>query len=324
MSALPRIKTKQDWINFLNSGPKTLSDLLNMRLACYNAIQTERKRPLIIYYVRFLPPVEGTQGLVNIDLTDIDGFTDLLNSIPKDADSIDVLIHSPGGYPDATERIVALLRGRFKEVHFLIPHSAYSAATMLALSGNTITLHPSATMGPIDPQINGTPARSIARGFEKVKEKVKAEGPESLPAYIPLIEKYSIALLEQCEDALNLSKALVTKWLADYMLNDGTDHKKQISDAVEYFSNYDEHKTHSRPLNLSKISQFNLAIAQADSDLAELLWEAHLLIDGLFESTPFVKLFENALGVSWARNIPPPQTAPAPSTPSPRAEIDIP
>ena len=113
--------------------------------------------------------------------------------------AVDILIHSPGGRPDATERIVGLLRGKFREVHFLIPHSAYSAATMLALSGDSITLHPSATLGPIDPQINGTPARSIKRGFEKAKRQIAEEGPATLPAYIPLIEKYTLDLLENAE-----------------------------------------------------------------------------------------------------------------------------
>lgn len=51
---------------------------------------------------------------------------------------------------------------------------------MLALSGDSITLHPSATVGPIDPQINGTPARSIKRGFDKVREIIKTEGPQVL------------------------------------------------------------------------------------------------------------------------------------------------
>lgn len=71
---------------------------------------------------------------------------------------------------------------------------------MLALSGNSIVLHSSAILGPIDPQINGVPARSIKRGFEKAKDRIAKEGPEALPAYIPLIEKYSLELLELCED----------------------------------------------------------------------------------------------------------------------------
>ena len=137
---------------------------------------------------------------------------DLVNSV-KDSKSVDVLLHSPGGRPDATERLVELLRNHFEEVNFLIPHSAYSAATMLALSGDSIILHSSAVLGPIDPQINGIPARAIKRSFEKIKEKLNKEGSEALLPYIPLIEKYSLELLEFCEDSEKLSTELVTDWL---------------------------------------------------------------------------------------------------------------
>lgn len=235
-----------------------------------------------------------------IDLTDVDGFTDLVNSI-EDGKSVDVLLHSPGGLPDATERIVTILRNKFEEVNFLIPHSAYSAATMLALSGNSIVLHPSATLGPIDPQINGTPARSIKRGFEKAREKIAKDGPESLPAYIPLIEKYSLDLLELCDDSEKLSRELVTSWLKKYMYAGQKDAWRKIKKAVTYFSDYDEHLLHSRPLSMDKLSGFGLNITVADDGLRDLLWEAYILLNGFFSVGPFVKLFENTKGVSWGR-----------------------
>ena len=131
----------------------TTVELSQIRLSCYEAIEAIRKRPLLIYASKFINALPNTPN--NIDISDIDGFTDLVQSIKGKSDSIDVLLHSPGGQPDATERIVHILRNKFKEVHFIVPHSAYSAATMLALSGDSITLHPSATLGPIDPQING-------------------------------------------------------------------------------------------------------------------------------------------------------------------------
>ena len=123
---------------------------------------------MLIYASKFINALPNTPN--NIDISDIDGFTDLVQSARGKSNSIDVMLHSPGGQPDATERIVHILRNNFEEVHFIVPHSAYSAATMLALSGDSITLHPSATLGPIDPQINGTTTRSIKRGFDKVKK----------------------------------------------------------------------------------------------------------------------------------------------------------
>ncbi len=307
MESLPpqrkRFKTTQDWNDFIGASqpaaPITGKDLFGLRKACYDEIEQHRGRPLLIYATKFL---EGAPpGAPNfIDLSDVDGFTDLINSV-KEHTSVDVLLHSPGGRPDATERLVGLLRGKFSEVNFLIPHSAYSAATMLALSGNCVILHPSATLGPIDPQINGIPARSIKRGFEKAKDRIAKEGPESLPAYIPLIEKYSLDLLELCEDSEKLSKELVSTWLKKYMFQGEKNVGKKIKKAVSYFSDYDQHLMHSRPLTLEKLAEFNLKIELADGPLQDLLWESYILLNGFFNVTPFVKLYESIHGVSWGK-----------------------
>jgi hypothetical protein len=308
----PRFKTTQDWNTYMQGlqkaamaqGQTSLQfDFLSLRLACYKEIEAIRKRPLLVYATKFvnMQPLPIQIQIPNtIDLGDVDGFTDLISLIPAGQKSVDVLIHSPGGKPDATERLVYILRNRFEEVHFLIPHSAYSAATMLALSGDTITLHPSATLGPIDPQINGRPARSIKKGFEKVRDQLKTSGPASLPAYIPLLEKLTLDLLEVCEDSEILSKDLVTAWLKTYMLKTEK-YEKQIEDTVNFFSDYDKHLMHSRPLVLDKLKGFQLELFHSTGTLSELLWEAYILIDNFFQMSQFVKLFENTYGVSWGR-----------------------
>ena len=298
-----RFKTTQDWYNFLTTTNPTHSDLIKIRKRCYEDIEKHRKRPLLIYATKFLD--NTLPGAPNfIELSDVDGFNDMVVSIKdsmKDNRAIDVLLHSPGGRPDATERIVELLRSYFEDVHFLIPHSAYSAATMLALSGDHIILHPSAVLGPIDPQINGIPSRAIKNGIEKLKKKVAKEGPEILPVYIPLIEKYSLDLLELCEDSENLSEKLVSDWLKKYMFKDEKDVDEKIKKTVKYLSDYDEHLMHSRPLSINKLSELGLKISSAKNKLRDLLWEAHILINGFFNITPVVKLYENTKGISWGK-----------------------
>lgn len=299
MSSRQPIKTSQDWNNFIAANSQlTGNDLLAMRFECYADIEKLRQRPLIVYATKFLDALPNTPNF--IDISDVDGFTDLVQ-YTNASEEVDVLLHSPGGRPDATERIVHILRNKFKKVHFLIPHSAYSAATMLALSGDSVTLHPSATLGPIDPQINGIPARSIKRGFEKVKEIIKQEGPEALPAYIPLIEKYTLDLLELCEDSEKLSKDLVSDWVKIFMLKEKEVYENQIAEAVDFFSDYDKHLLHSRPLLINKLRRFQLNIEQADDDLSQLLWEAYIHINGFFGLSAFVKLYENRHGVSWGK-----------------------
>jgi hypothetical protein len=173
---------------------------------------------------------------------------------------------------------------------------------MLALSGNKIILHSSATLGPIDPQINGMPARSIRRGFDKVRDLLQREGPDALPAYIPLIEKHSLEILELCDDSLQLSKDLVSEWLGEYMFA-GKEATETIEGAVEFFSSYDTHKTHSRPLMFNKLKNLGLEISIAEPPLSELMREAYILINAFFMHTAFVKVFENGHGLAWGRQV---------------------
>jgi len=107
-----RFNTSQDWNNFLSAGKEINGqEIFGFRTNCYKEIEQLRGNPLIVYATKFLENVlPGTPN--NIDLSDVDGFTDLVNNVP-DTEEIDVLIHSPGGRPDATERIVSVLRNKF-------------------------------------------------------------------------------------------------------------------------------------------------------------------------------------------------------------------
>jgi hypothetical protein len=300
----PRFLSTEAWYKYREAnGPQNIL-LYPLKQLVYLDIETLRARPLLVYAVDF----NAGGALTHIDQGDVDGFTDLISAVAADSESADVLIHSPGGSPEATERIVALLRNRFKDVQFLVPHSAFSAATMLALSGNKIILHSSATLGPIDPQLNGIPARSIRRGFDKVRDLLQREGPDALPAYIPLIEKHSLEMLEICDDSTLLSKELVREWLGKYMFGGRDDAAETIERAVDFFASYDTHKTHSRPLMFEKLKTLGLEISIADKQLSELMWEAHVLLNAFFTHTPFVKVFENGHGLSWGRQMQPPQS----------------
>ena len=76
---------------------------------------------------------------------------------------------------------------------------------------------------------------------------------------------------------------------------------EKIQQAVKYFSNYDEHLIHTRPLSIQKLSKLGLNIKPADETLQDLMWEAYILINGFFNISPFVKLYENTKGISWGK-----------------------
>ena len=82
----------------------------------------------------------------------------------------------------------------------------------------------------------------------------------------------------------------------------GAKHNGQtIKKVASYFSDYNTHKVHSRPLSPDKLSDFHLNIEIAENPLRDLLWEAYILLNGFFNIGPFVKLYESTHGVSWGK-----------------------
>lgn len=84
---------------------------------------------------------------------------------------------------------------------------------------------------------------------------------------------------------------------------EGKKSPKDIEDTVKYFSDYDTHLLHSRPLLYKEIKGFGLNISIAEDNLQELIWEAYIMLNGFFNMTPFVKLYENTRGVTWGKQI---------------------
>lgn len=139
-----------------------ITNPFSLRLETFRRIERITCRPLLCYACRTWNVTPGTPAY--IDDGDLIGFSDLVESVT--GDKADVFIVSNGGSAEATERIVQRLRGRFEDIRFLVPSNAYSAATLMCFSGNEIQMLPEGTLGPIDPQLNGIPARAILRSFE--------------------------------------------------------------------------------------------------------------------------------------------------------------
>ena len=285
-------------------------------------IEMVTNRPLICYVARTNNITPGMPSF--IDDSDLTGFHDLSDS--TSGDSLDVYITSNGGSAEAAERIVGLLRTRFKDIRFLVPENAYSAATLISLSGNSIVITPTGTLGPIDPQINGVPARTILRAFESLEERLKIEGPKSLTAYMPLIQKYDLHVFEICKSAQKLSEELARNWLSAYMLNCPTNDPR-VDKIVESLSNYDILHSHGRGIDGARARELGLQVIASDETpgLSDLLRSLRNQYEMWFDQTQFVKSFENARGISWGRQFQTiqiqlpfsPQTVPQPGPPHP-------
>lgn len=296
------------------------------RIESIKKIEGLTQRPLIVYAANTR---RGGFNVPNtIDDSDITGLSDLIEGI--DAKEIDIFLHSPGGSAEATERIVNLLRENFSHIRFLIPNTAYSAATMLALCGDEILMDERSTLGPIDPQIiittpqgvTSAPVQDILDGFTRVRQILKGD-PESLGAYLPMLQKYDLHIFETCENAKKLARSLAQEWLEKYMLKGVYDKEEKAKSIADGLAEHEEYLSHARTIGIKKCKDLGLVIKDLREmpQLREELWKLYCLIEILFDRTVMVKVFENSRGASWARNfaeqmvqipIAPPQVPPAP------------
>jgi hypothetical protein len=275
-------------------------NLYTLRVETFKRIEQVTSRPLICYVAKTNNLGQGIPAYISDD--DLTGFGDMASVAPGHA--VDVFLASNGGSPEATERIVRLLRGRFPSLRFIIASNAYSAATMMAFSGDEIIMDALGTLGPIDPQINGIPARAILRAFEEVEKRLKAEGPSALTAYMPLLEKYDLHTLEICKSAQRLSNELAQRWLSEYSLKRGMEDEK-VETLVDFFGNYDEHKSHGRSIGREKARELGLPVTFTEHipGLFDLIRSLRNQYELFLDKTTFFKLFEDARGTNWGRQV---------------------
>ncbi len=212
------------------------------RRELYKKIEEIRGRPLITYMTSRR---QASGGILSMDV--IPELCEHISKIPEDKKEIDILISSEGGDPIAAWRIINLLRERFEKIGVLIPYSAQSAATVLALGADEIVMHPFACLGPIDIQINipGNTAGQLIRfstedvssclDFIREDLNVKNEllGAEALDYLSSELKPTELGMVKK---SMTFIKSIATKLLNSHMNDEETNEK-----IVEQFTSFSHH-----------------------------------------------------------------------------------
>ena len=257
----------------------------------------------IVYAAAFPCRVQGVSGnLLSINLSDIQGFMTCINGLKSD--KLDLIIHSPGGSLEATEQLVQYLRSKYSYIRAIVPQNAMSAATMLACACDEIIMGKQSAIGPIDPQMTMTkangvsyslPAHSILADFERAKIEIAAN-PETAKVWIPKLLEIPNGFLDLCNKTIILSKTKVAEWLNSYMFKD--DEAKPGEAIANWLGDFNEHKTHGRPINyqLARKKGLKITLLEDDQELQDKVLSVFHATLVTFDVAPCVKLIENHLG----------------------------
>jgi hypothetical protein len=245
---------------------------------------------------------------ISIDVSDKLGFHEVTERV--DGPNLDVIIHSPGGSPEAAETIVEELRRKYAHIRYIVPAYAKSAATMMVMSADEILLDAGAELGPIDPQMilptGVAPAEAVKEQFEKATKDLKGD-PTKITVWMPILQPMGPSLLVQCDNAIKLSHQLVEEWLTRYMFKGEADGTTRARAVAEYLGKHSNFNSHARRVKLEQLQdpqydfRLKLTNRRDDAKLYPLIWEVYCVMDIMFANTPVYKLFYNSMDDAMVR-----------------------
>lgn len=255
----------------------------------------------VILYVAEYPCNKPNGGAATtVTMGDVQGFMTCLNGL--NGDSLDLIIHSPGGSLEAAEQIISYLRAKYRYIRAIIPQNAMSAATMISCACDEIMMGKHSAIGPIDPQMtvpsqNGPipmPAHSILEEFEKAKAEVTAN-PKLNALWAQRLMAIPPGFLDLCEKTIDLSKSKVGEWLNKYMFKDG---EKKGEEIAEWLGDFKQHKTHGHPISSDVAIEhgLNVSLLEKDQKLQDCVLSIFHSFQYTFETSPCVKIIENHNG----------------------------
>lgn len=223
---------------------------------------------------------------------------DIVENLKKDKiknDKLFVILTTTGGSLTPVQKIVQIFRHFYKEVNFIVPDYAYSAGTILCMSGDEIYMNYFSNLGPIDPQVSTKDGKYVsALGYlDKISEMLeKAKKKTLTEAEFLILKDFDLAELRFYETAKELATDLLTNWLTHYKFKNWNKHSdgtpvtndEKISRAKEIAKTLGDNsrwKSHGRPIPKDVLeNELQLKVCDFDEDkkLSKLIDEYYRLL----------------------------------------------
>ena len=231
-----------------------------------------------------------------------------------------VVLQTTGGLMETVERLVAIMRTHYERVSFVIPNFAYSAGTVLALSGDNIYMDYYSVLGPIDPQYRASdgqylPGHGVVEKYNDIVGTInEASDPEACRAELAyLIKNFDPAQMFQIEQAIQHGITLITEWLPKYKFRDWTSTNTNGNDVTsdmktdrakkiaETLGNASKWHSHGRGIPMKRLmgDEVKLVIDDfgSDKDLSSLIRNYHGLAVDYFAKAGMHSYVHSAIGV---------------------------
>lgn len=292
----------------VQSDSNWLDKKLRERLA---AISERRGNAAVVFYASaFLQKADGD---VSITREDINGFMNALYEAPTDEGLI-LILHTPGGDPNAVESIVEYLHSKFEQIVVIVPYLAMSGGAMISLASDLLILGRQSQLGPIDPQFfignQVHSARAIQEGFNKARADIEKD-IRLAHLWAPVLQNMGPSLVLEAEKALAYSKELVVNWLCRRMFKSIVDEtrRKEMAETVAAYFNaentpyHGQVHVHGQRIGAIKLEALGLRLEfiEENQELQNDVLTAYHLMTLIFEMTSSLKFIATDKGKMWAK-----------------------
>ena len=217
-------------------------------------------RTVILYFSAFtLPKPPASTSFLSIVDQDMQGFMTCSNGVDKE--SLDLILHTPGGDYEATKRIISYLHSTYKHIRVFIPHMAMSGGTLIACAADEIYMGPYSSLGPTDPQVfvgnKYVPAGAIIKEFYKAFEET-AEDPRKVILWRERLNLIPPGLINSLETMLKNSKEYLKEILLKRNLKDKDKHF--VEKIAQILNEHSYHSSHGRGIDLNTAEEIGLNV----------------------------------------------------------------
>ena len=204
-------------------------------------------------------------------------FVDAILDTPKGG-PLDIMLTTTGGQSEVAFRMASICRSEREDVRIIVPDSAYSAGTILALAADKILMSSSSTLGPIDPQIRLSekglfawmPAKAMVEAVKNLQEQAQAND-YALRFSITMLGEINAILYQTAKNAIARTKPLAT---GVFKLRSNPPTDEQIKEIVEALQ---EHSIHSATIYHQEAKDIGLPVEYIDlsSEQWAQVWRLH-------------------------------------------------
>ena len=233
---------------------------------------------------------------------------------------LSVILETEGGFIEVVERIYAVFRTHYMEVDFIVPNYAYSAGTVLALSGDRIFMDYYSVLGPIDPQIQGdngnfVPGMGYLVKFSELVADINSAKPgESKTAELAyLTRRFDPAMLFALEQAKSHSESLLEEWLPLHKFKNSKKtktgrrsvtpemRKDRAKEIAKILGNAERWHSHGRGIGLKELTNDEIKLIVddfgKDEKLAAAIHSYHNLLIDFCQKTGVKSALHSKLGL---------------------------